>query len=99
MFHGSSVRGHVASFLTLHDKYLTLDDMSVIRSAGLRGFRATVAELGGNAEVFAAQAGLPIAALDADDLLVPGAAVGMTLEIAAEALHCPDLGLRIATRQ
>ncbi|WP_216902047.1 AraC family transcriptional regulator [Nocardia alni] len=73
--------------------------MSVIRSAGLRGFRATVAELGGNAEEFAAQAGLPIAALDADDLLVSDRAMATTLEIAAERLQCPDLGLRIATRQ
>ncbi|WP_225728557.1 MULTISPECIES: AraC family transcriptional regulator [unclassified Nocardia] len=73
--------------------------MTVIRSAGLRGFRATVAELGGNAEELAAACGLPLAALDTDDLLVPDRAVGAVLELAARRLRCPDLGLRIAERQ
>ncbi|MET7767125.1 AraC family transcriptional regulator [Nocardia sp. NPDC005366] len=73
--------------------------MSVIRSAGLRGFRATVAELGGDAEEFALAVGLPIAALDADDLLVPDEAVAAAMELAAARLHRPDLGLRIAYRQ
>ena len=85
--------------MTRHDKYLTLDDMTVIRSAGLRGFRATVAELGGDAETYARQAGLPVAALDSDDLLVPDHAAGRALELAAAQLRCPDLGLRIAARQ
>lgn len=83
----------------MRDKYLILSDMSVIRSAGLRGFRATVAELGGNAEEFATAVGLPIAALDADDLLVPDQAVAAALELAAQRLDCPDLGLRISRRQ
>lgn len=91
--------GILSTFLTLYDKYLILDDMSVIRSAGLRGFRATVAELGGNAEEYAVAAGFPIAALDADDLLVSDQAMALILEIAADRLSCPDLGLRIAERQ
>jgi AraC-like DNA-binding protein len=78
---------------------LTLDDMSVIRSAGLRGFRDTVAELGGDAERYAEAAGLPTDALDADDLLVPDLAVAEVLEIAARDLDRPDLGLLIAGRQ
>ncbi|MGI5470663.1 AraC family transcriptional regulator [Streptomyces sp. CA-132043] len=73
--------------------------MSVIRSAGLRGFRATVAELGGNAEEYATAAGLPVAALDTDDLLVDDLAVTEVLELAATALDRPDLGLRVASRQ
>ncbi|MFD7842608.1 AraC family transcriptional regulator [Nocardia sp. NPDC059764] len=73
--------------------------MSVIRSAGLRGFRATVAELGGNAEELALACGLPVAALDTDDLLVPDQAVAAVLELAAHQLDCPDLGLRMARRQ
>ncbi|MGV9680172.1 AraC family transcriptional regulator [Nocardia sp. NPDC003482] len=85
--------------MTLRDNYLILDDMAAIRSAGLRGFRATVAELGGNADEFAVLAGLPVAALDADDLLISDTNVAAVLEIAAERLHCPDLGLRIAARQ
>ncbi|MEC3920603.1 AraC family transcriptional regulator [Nocardia sp. CDC160] len=73
--------------------------MSVIRSAGLRGFRATVAELGGDAEELTAACGLPVAALDTDDLLVPDQAVAAVLELAAHRLACPDLGLRMARRQ
>ncbi|WP_344680274.1 AraC family transcriptional regulator [Saccharopolyspora taberi] len=73
--------------------------MSVIRSAGLRGFRATVAELGGNAEDYARAAGLPVAALDTDDLLVPDDALVAVLDIAATALRRPDLGLLVAARQ
>ncbi|WP_067701720.1 AraC family transcriptional regulator [Nocardia jejuensis] len=73
--------------------------MSVIRSAGLRGFRATVSELGGDAEELVTACGLPVAALDTDDLLVPDQAVGAALELAAHRLDCPDLGLRMARRQ
>ena len=61
--------------------------MPAIRSAGLRGFRAAVAELGGDAEAFARTAGLPVAALDADDLLVEDIAMAATLEVAANALQ------------
>lgn len=78
---------------------MALSDATVIRSAGLRGFRATVEELGGTPEVYAEQAGLPVEALDADDLLVPGPAVATVLEIAAHRLGCADLGLRISLRQ
>ncbi|MFA3834659.1 AraC family transcriptional regulator [Streptomyces aureus] len=73
--------------------------MSVIRSAALRGFRATVAELGGDADSYARQAGCPPAALDVDDLLVPEEAMATVLEFAAADLGCADLGLRIAARQ
>lgn len=71
----------------------------MIRSAGLRGFRATVAELGGNAETYVRAAGLPVATLDTDDLMVPDHAMAQALEIAADVLACPDLGLRVAARQ
>lgn len=73
--------------------------MPVIRSAALRGFRATVAELGGDAETYAASAGYPAAALDTDDMLVPDYLMSGVLETAARELDCPDLGLRIAARQ
>ncbi|GAA5064072.1 AraC family transcriptional regulator [Nocardia callitridis] len=83
----------------MYDKYLILSDMSVIRSAGLRGFRATVAELGGDAEQLAVACGLPPAALDTDDLLIPDSAVAAVLELASHQLDCPDLGLRVSRRQ
>lgn len=71
----------------------------MIRSAGLRGYRATVAELGGDAEEYARLAGLPVEALDEDDLLVSDVAMGTAYEMAAERLGVPDLGLRVGARQ
>ena len=85
--------------MTSGDNGLTLGDMTVIRSAGLRGFRETVVELGGDPERYALAAGLPVEALDEDDLLVPDLAVAEVLEIAARELDRPDLGLQIAARQ
>jgi AraC-like DNA-binding protein len=73
--------------------------VSLVRSAGLQKFRQTVEGLGGDADAFARQAGLPGGALDADDLLVEDAALAAVLEIAASALRCPDLGLRVASAQ
>lgn len=73
--------------------------MSVIRSAGLRGFRAEVESLGGDADDLARRAGLAPAALDADDVLVPDTAMAGVLELAAAELRRPDLGLRVAARQ
>ncbi|VXC54947.1 Transcriptional regulator [Nocardioides sp. AX2bis] len=85
--------------MILRDKSLILDDMSVIRSAGLRGFRDEVTTLGGDPDALARRAGLDPAALDTDDLLVPDLALAGVLELAAAELDRPDLGLRIARRQ
>lgn len=73
--------------------------MSLVRSAGLQGFRQTVEELGGDAERFARQSGLPLEALDHDEILVEDTAIATVLEIAAANLQCPDLGLRVAEVQ
>ncbi|MFF2396975.1 AraC family transcriptional regulator [Nocardia sp. NPDC058114] len=73
--------------------------MPMIRSAALRGFRATVAELGGNADELAERAGLPPVALDSDDILISDLVAARVLESAARLLDCPDLGLRVAGRQ
>jgi AraC-like DNA-binding protein len=70
-----------------------------VRSAVLRGFRAVVAELGGDADLLAATAGLPDQALDTDDQLISVKTVVALLEYAATTLDCPDLGLRIVARQ
>jgi AraC-like DNA-binding protein len=75
------------------------DAVTDVRSAALRGFRATVAELGGDADRLAAIVGLPADALDTDDQLVPVRAVVTLLDYAATTLDCPDLGLRVAARQ
>jgi AraC-like DNA-binding protein len=73
--------------------------VTVVRSAALRGLRATVAELGGDADRLAAAVGLPATALDTDDQLIPVKALVTMLEYAAAQLDCPDLGLRVAARQ
>jgi AraC-like DNA-binding protein len=73
--------------------------MAYIRSAGLRGLRAVVAELGGDAETYARMAGLPVEALDSDDVLVEDVALAALLELAAADRRCADLGLRVAARQ
>ncbi|MGC0362130.1 AraC-like DNA-binding protein [Rhodococcus sp. 27YEA15] len=73
--------------------------MAWIRSAGLRGVRDVVEELGGDADTLATRAGLPRPALDSDELLIRDTAVATMLELAARTLNCPDLGLRVALRQ
>ncbi|WP_207392763.1 AraC family transcriptional regulator [Aeromicrobium sp. IC_218] len=85
--------------LTLRDNYLTLDDMSYIRSAGLRGFARLVTEHGGDPEAMARRARLPLQALHDDELLVEDLALARVLELAAAELDLPDLGLRLAERQ
>ena len=73
--------------------------MAFIRSAGLRGVRAVVAGLGGDADDLARRSGLPHGALDSDEMLVEDLAIALLLETAAAELQCPDLGLRVAEHQ
>ncbi len=56
-------------------------------------------DLGGDPEVYARQAGLPVEALDTDELLVDDTAMAAVLELAAADLGCPDLGLRVGGAQ
>lgn len=73
--------------------------VSLVRSAGLQKFRQCVEGLGGDADAYARRAGLPLEALDADELLVEDAALAAVMEIAAAGLGCPDLGLRVGETQ
>lgn len=73
--------------------------MAFIRSAGLRGVRAVVSGLGGDADDLARRSGLPHGALDSDEMLVEDLAIALLLETAAAELGCPDLGLRVAEHQ
>ena len=73
--------------------------MAFIRSAGLRGVRAVVTGLGGDADDLARRSGLPHGALDSDEMLVEDLAIALLLETAAAELGCPDLGLRVAEHQ
>ncbi|MFC6153832.1 AraC family transcriptional regulator [Nocardioides yefusunii] len=73
--------------------------MALVRSAGIRGFRGFVAELGGDAEEIAVRCGLPVDALDTGEMLVHDSAVALALEVAATELDCPDFGVRLGSRQ
>ncbi len=72
---------------------------SVIRSAGMRGFRDVVEQFGGDAVALAAFHHVPLEAINDDDVLVSDVAVARLLEGAARTLPCPDLGLRISEYQ
>jgi AraC-like DNA-binding protein len=85
--------------LTSRDTFLTTGDTPTFRSAALRGLRAIIAELGGDAEAYANAANVPVSALDHDDVLISADAGGRLLQIAATSMDCPDLGLRLAARQ
>lgn len=73
--------------------------MAYIRSAGLRGVRQVVTELGGDPDELARRSGLPRGALDSDEMLVEDLSIALLLETAAAELRCPDLGLRVAGHQ
>lgn len=73
--------------------------MAFIRSAGLRGVRQVVTELGGDPDDLARRSGLPAGALDSDEILVEDLSIALLLETAAAELRCPDLGLRVAGHQ
>ena len=61
--------------------------------------RTVVHELGGDADLIARRAGLPLGALDEDELLIQDSAIAAVLELAARELACADFGLRVALRQ
>lgn len=73
--------------------------MAFVRSAGIRGARGIIDELGGDAESLALASGLPAGALDDDEMLVQDLAIAMFLETCAAELACPDFGLRLALTQ
>lgn len=71
----------------------------MIRVASLRGFGPLVHELGGDSDALFARFGIPRQLLESDDGLVSITAHDRMLDVAAEQLGCPDLGLRLAERQ
>lgn len=74
-------------------------DMTVVRSATLRGFREVVGGLGADPVAYALRFGLPPQCLDEDDVLIEAPVASAMLELAAAELDCPDLGLRLAAVQ
>lgn len=77
----------------------TVATMAWVRSAGLRGVRETISELGGDADDLASDCALPAGALDSDEMLVRDSAIASLLELAATRLACVDFGLRVAEKQ
>jgi AraC-like DNA-binding protein len=90
----------VIRFLTLRDKSFTLHDMQyVVRAAGLRGFGDLVRQLGGRPAALLGTCHLPAEALDDETALIDCRLGILLLERAAQALNCPDFGLRLSARQ
>lgn len=71
----------------------------MIRAASLRGFVPLVEELGGDVDGLLESFGLSRRLVAVDDALVSITAHDRMLDAAADALSCPDLGLRLAERQ
>lgn len=71
----------------------------MIRAGSLRGFQPLVEELGGDPGPLLRRFGIATTTLASDDGLVPITAHDLMLDAAAEALGCPDFGLRLAERQ
>ncbi|GAA4260987.1 AraC family transcriptional regulator [Dietzia aurantiaca] len=71
----------------------------LIRAASLRGFGALVTELGGDPARLLERFDIAADVLEHDDGLLSITAHDRMLDAAASALHCPDLGLRLAERQ
>lgn len=71
----------------------------LIRAASLRGFGALVTELGGDPAELLERFGIAPQTLQDEDGLLSITAHDRMLDAAADALDCPDLGLRLAERQ
>lgn len=70
----------------------------IVRADALRGFRELAAELGGDGDALLRASGIEPAALGDGDSYISYRRVMLVVERAAAALHCPDLGLRLALR-
>lgn len=71
----------------------------MVRAAGLRGLVPLVDRLGGDGAALLARFGVPPQALDSDDAVIRAGTAARVLEVAADELACPDLGLRLAEQQ
>lgn len=71
----------------------------LIRAASLRGFGGLVTELGGDPDSLLARSGIEPEVLESDDGLLSITAHDRMLDATADALGCPDFGLRLAERQ
>lgn len=73
--------------------------MSLVRASGLSGYRELVSELGGDPERFLKRFRIPVDVVDQPQAFVPYLSLIRLLEWTARELRCPDLGLKLSTRQ
>lgn len=71
----------------------------MLRAAGMRGFGAMMRSYQVVPEPLLQKVGIPIAALEDDELRISLNAYAELLEMAAELIDCPDIGLLMAERQ
>jgi len=71
----------------------------LVRAGSIRGYKNLARRLGGDPDALMARVGLRAEAFDDEDTLVPARALAQLLEISAQVLECPDLGLRLAEEQ
>ncbi|PPE75970.1 AraC family transcriptional regulator [Solimonas fluminis] len=72
---------------------------TLVRAAGMRGTVEALRERGMAIEPLMDRLQIPRAALADEELRISLPAYGQLLELASEAIDCPDLGLQIAERQ
>lgn len=72
---------------------------SLIRATNLWGYSELVRELGGDPAVLLQRCQIPAEIETDDDAFVGFAALARLLEVSAQALECPDFGLRLARWQ
>jgi AraC-like DNA-binding protein len=70
-----------------------------VRLEALRGYQEVVRECGANPAELLKQAGIEPRLLDEADVVIPYRALVCLLEQTSKVLHCPDFGLRLASRQ
>ena len=73
--------------------------MSMVRASALSGYRELVHELGGETEALLEECQVGASALEEPQAFISYASVIRLLERSADALDCPDFGLRLSTRQ
>lgn len=72
---------------------------TLVRAAGMRGTVEALRECGMAIEPLMDRLQIPRAALSDEELRISLPAYGQLLEMASEAIDCPDLGLQVAERQ
>jgi AraC-like DNA-binding protein len=88
------------SYLTVHDKFLTICDMlDLTRASALDGYSELVTQLGGDPEPILAASHLRSDLLGSTEAFIPFSSMARVIERAAVELNCPDFSMRLAAGQ